>query len=108
MDILRKVQSSDSGVETLHHLAECSLFICNKWDLVKEAEKSKVKKYVTAKLSECWENANLNNQIVYMSITNAIKAQEYGGVTTEFNHLLKQIKTMVLKAINIRLHNHWQ
>ena len=108
MDILQKVQSSDSGVETLHHLAECSLFVCNKWDLVKEAERPKVKKYVTEKLRECWENANLNHQIVYMSVANAIKAQEYGGVTEEFNYLLKQIKTMVLKAINIRLYNHWQ
>ncbi|XP_028400622.1 uncharacterized protein LOC114523788 [Dendronephthya gigantea] len=108
MDILKVVQSSDGGVENLQNLAECSLFVCNKWDLVKEDERPTVKKYVTAKLSECWENSNLNHQMVYMSITDAIKAQEYGGVTEEFNLLLKQIKTMVLKAINIRLYNHWQ
>ncbi|XP_028400784.1 uncharacterized protein LOC114523921 [Dendronephthya gigantea] len=108
MDILKVVQSSNKAVETLQNLAECSLFVCNKWDLVKEDERPAVKKHVTAKLSECWEDTNLNHQMVYMSITDAIKAQEYGGVTEEFNHLLHQIKSMVLKTINIRLYSHWQ
>ncbi|XP_028400789.1 uncharacterized protein LOC114523925 [Dendronephthya gigantea] len=39
-NILKKVKSSDGGVETLHHLAECSLFICNKWDQVKEEKEA--------------------------------------------------------------------
>ena len=108
MGIIRKAGSSDAGVESLRHLAECSLFVCNKWDLIKENEKPKVKNYVNEKLRECWEDTNLNHQIVYMSVANAIKAQEFGGVTAEFNDLLKQIKTMLLKAINIRLYNHWQ
>ncbi|XP_028400633.1 uncharacterized protein LOC114523798 [Dendronephthya gigantea] len=107
-NILKKVKSSDGGVETLHHLAECSLFICNKWDQVKEGERSATKNHVVAKLRECWEDSNLNHQIVYMSITEAIEVQEYGGVTEEFNDLLQKIKTMVLRAINIRLYNHWQ
>ena len=108
MDILKKVLSYDSGVENLKHLAACSLFIGNKWDQVTEDQRATVRKYVITKLSECWEDANLNHQIVYMSIKEAIKAQEYGGVTEEFNDLLQKIKTMVLKAINIRLYNHWQ
>ncbi|XP_028400623.1 dual serine/threonine and tyrosine protein kinase-like [Dendronephthya gigantea] len=107
MGILRKA-GSDAGVASLRHLAECSLFVCNKWDQVKESEREAVKKYVSTKLSECWRDASSNHQIVYMSVTEAIKVQEYGGVTEEFNLLLKQIKTMVLKAINIRLYNHWQ
>ena len=108
MGILRKAGSSDLGVESLRHLAECSLFVCNKWDLVKESERQAVKNYVSTKLGECWKDASAKHQIVYMSITNAIKAQEFGGVTADFNDLLKQIKTMLLKAINIRLYNHWQ
>ncbi|XP_028400660.1 uncharacterized protein LOC114523825 [Dendronephthya gigantea] len=107
-NILKKVKSSDGGFETLQHLAECWLFICNKWDQVKENERSETKKYVVAKLRECWEDSNLNYQMEYMSITDAIEVQEYGGVTEEFNDLLKKIKTMVLRAINIRLYNHWQ
>ncbi|XP_028400624.1 uncharacterized protein LOC114523790 [Dendronephthya gigantea] len=106
--ILKKVKSSDAGVETLQHLAECSLFICNKWDQVEEDERSETKKHVVAKLRECWEDSNLNHQMVYMSIKDAIKAQEYGGLTEEFSDLLKKIETLVLRARNISLYNQWQ
>ena len=99
---------SENSVETLHHLAECSLFICNKWDLVAEDQRSETKEHLIANLSECWEDSNLNHQIVFMSIKNAIRIQEYGGVTTEFDNLLQKIKTMVIKAINIRLYEHWR
>ncbi|XP_028400657.1 uncharacterized protein LOC114523822 [Dendronephthya gigantea] len=106
--ILKKVKSSSGGPETLQHLAECSIFICNKWDQVEEDERSETKKHVVAKLRECWEDSNLNHQMVYMSIKDAIKAHEYGGVTEEFSDLLKKIETLVLKARNISLYNQWQ
>ena len=101
------MKSIDGGVDNLHHLAECSLFLCNKWDQVEEDERLETKKDVVAKLSECWEDTYLNHQIVYMSIKEAIKVQEYGGVAAEFNDLLQKIKTMVLKTRNIRLYNQW-
>ncbi|XP_028400785.1 uncharacterized protein LOC114523922 [Dendronephthya gigantea] len=110
MNIIQKVQKSQTecSVETtLQHLAECSLFIGKKWDQVEEDQRSTVKKHIVTKLCECWECSNLSHQIVYMSIKDAIKVQGYGGVTQEFNDLLQKIKTMILKAINVRLYNHW-
>ena len=108
MKILKKLQLLEGATEQCKHLAECSLFVGNKWDLVKEKEQHNVKTYVAKGLGECWQDANLNNQIVYMSTLKAIKLQKYGGVTTEFNDLLENIKQMILRAINIRLYNHWQ
>ncbi|XP_028400787.1 uncharacterized protein LOC114523923 [Dendronephthya gigantea] len=99
--ILKKVKSSSGGAETLQHLAECWLFICSKWDQVKENEKSETKEHVVAMLREGWEDSSLNHQIVYMSIKEAIKVQEYGGVTEEFNDLLQKLSDG-LRAINIR------
>ena len=108
MKILGKLQLLEGGTEQYNRLAECSLFVCNKWDQVPEGERNKVRANVVQQLSDCWQDAIVNNQIVYISATEAIKAQQYGGVTTEFYNLLESIKQMILKAINIRLYNHWQ
>ena len=87
-------------------LAECSLFVCNKWDLVRETQQKDVKRYLSSRLSGCWQNANFNPQIVYISTTQAFQIQEFGGVTNEFNDLLESIEKMVLKTINTRLYSH--
>jgi hypothetical protein len=108
MTILEKVQSLEGGTQNCKNLAECSLFVCNKWDQVKEREQDRVKRYVLKTLSECWQDANLNNQIVYMSVLDAIKAQQYGTTTPDFNDLLESLQQMILRAINTRLYNHWK
>ena len=87
------------------HLAKCSLFVGNKWDLIKESDREKVKKYVAKGLSECWQGEG--HQIVYISAQQSIELQQYGGVTSEFQELLQNIKQMVLTAIDVRLYNHW-
>ena len=108
MEIVKKVQSLEGGTENYKSLAECSLFVANKWDQVKVQEQDKTKKYVANRLSECWEGANLPNQILYMSILKAIEAQQYGGVTKEFNDLLESVKEMIVRTINTKLYNHWK
>ena len=105
---MEKLRSLEGGTEQCKRLAECSLFVCNKWDLVPEDERRNVKTYVAKGLGECWQDANVHKQIVYMCTLEAIQLQEYGGVTAEFNDLLENIKQMILRAINIRLYNHWQ
>ena len=108
MEILERLHKSEGRNETFNRLAECSLFVCNKWDQVGETQRSEVMKYVSAKLSDFWQNENLYNQIVFISTTEAIKVQQYGGVTTEFNRLLESIERMILRTINTRLYNHWK
>ncbi len=108
MEIVKKVQSLEGGTENCKSLAECSLFVANKWDQVKEQEQDKTKKFVAKRLIECWEGANLPNQILYMSILKAIEAQQYGGVTKELNDLLESVKEMIVRTINTKLYIHWK
>ena len=108
MKIVEKVQSLEGSTENCKNLAEFSFFVANKWDQVKEPEQDMTKKYLANRLSECWQDADQPNHILYMSVLKAIKAQQYGGVTTEFNNLLESIKEMILRTINTKLYNHWK
>ena len=108
MDILEKIQSLEGGTKRCKTLADCSLFVCNKWDQVEKCEQEKVKTYVIQELRKCWPSSNLKSQVVYMSTLEATKIQGYGGVTAEFNALLLSLQQMIQRAIGIRLYNHWQ
>ena len=83
MKIVEKVQSLEGGREMCKNLTECSLFICNKWDLVPEKEREAVKEHVVQQLGKCWQDTNVRNHILYMSIQNAIKVQEYGSLRAD-------------------------
>ena len=102
------IQSVGSRTENENRLVDCSLFVCNKWDQIKENERPKVQSYVAKQLGEVWKNAHLNEQIVYISTENAKTAQKYGGVTTEYQELLQKLKHAILRAIKKRLYDHWQ
>ena len=108
MKTLEKVQSVEGDIERSKTLAECSLFVCNKWDRVEKCEREKVKTHIIQELRKCWPDDNLNSQVVYMSISEAIKLQQYGGITEEFTGLLQSLQQMIQRAIGIRLYNHWQ
>ena len=108
MKIVEKVQSLEGGREMCKNLTECSLFICNKWDLVPEKEREAVKEHLVEQLGKCWQDTNVRNHILYMSIQNAIKVQEYGGVVEEFEQLLVGMQKMISRAINVKLFNHWR
>ncbi len=108
MKIVEKVQSLEGGTENCKNLAECSIFVANKWDQVKEPEQDKTKKFLAKRLNECWQDADLTNHILYMSVLKATEAQQYGGVTKEFKNLLESIKEMILRTINTKLYNHWK
>lgn len=108
MKIVEKVQSLEGGREMCKNLVECSLFICNKWDQVEEKEREEVKRHVVEQLGQCWQDTNVKNHILYMSIRNAIKVQEYGGVVEEFKDLLENMQKMISRAINVKLFNHWR
>lgn len=105
---MEAVRSLESDPEQSNRLAECSLFVCNKWDLVPPNQQDKVKKHTNERLMKCWTDRNLESQIVYLSTSNATKVQQYGGVTKEFSDLVQSINTMILKAIKARLYNHCQ
>ena len=109
MRILDKVRSVESGVETnASGLAECALFVANKWDQVEEDERSEVKKHIVEKLKQFWPDGNPARQTVYVSIKSALKEQKRGNATEECDILLEGMKSMILKAIDGRLNYHWK
>lgn len=100
----------DSG-EHMSRLTECTLFIGNKWDILKKKsneEKEKVKRNVYDELKDCWGIPNIEKHVIFMSATDAISVQDYGGSAPEFKILLENIHQLILRSIILRLYNHWQ
>ena len=103
------MRSLESGDEmSSSGLAECALFVANKWDQVDEDERSEVKQHIIEKLEQFWPDGNPVKQTVYVSIKKALKAQKLGQVIEEYDVLLEGMKSMILKAIDSRLNNHWE
>ncbi|XP_022806599.1 U-box domain-containing protein 35-like [Stylophora pistillata] len=88
--------------------SNCALFVCNKWEQVPSGETDEVRNHIVRKLAQCWPSLDSESQIIYMSATDAIKAQEFGAVTKEFGELMNGIKSMVLKSIESRLQIQWR
>ena len=89
-------------------LSQCALFVCNKWDQVREEEVKEVRNHVITKLEKCWPGFDHKSQIIFMSTKYASIAQSYGFINAEFCSLLNGIKSMVLKSIKARLEMHWK
>ncbi|KAL9964138.1 hypothetical protein ACROYT_G027725 [Oculina patagonica] len=85
-----------------------ALFVCNKWDQAPQEEADVIKNHINKKLTQCLPSLDPDSQIIYMSSTNASKAQELGAVTDEFTCLMNGIKSMVLKSIEARLQTQWR
>ncbi|XP_028400625.1 putative leucine-rich repeat-containing protein DDB_G0290503 [Dendronephthya gigantea] len=106
--ILDKVRSLESADEmNSNHLAECALFVANKWDQVDEDEQHEVKQRIVQELKQYWPDGNPLEQTVYVSTKEALDKRRQGKKSEEYDALIEGIKSMVLKAINSRLINHW-
>ena len=81
----------------------CTLFVCNKWDLIKDEEREEVKKEQIEKLTKRLFNLNPKSQIVYLSCTTAQLAQSYGVVTGDFNELITGLSNLVLSSMQNNL-----
>ena len=71
--------------------AACTLFVCNKWDLVENNEREEVKRDTVGKLTRILGNLDPKSQIVYLSCKSAQLAQTYGVVTEDFSNLITGI-----------------
>ncbi|XP_028400781.1 uncharacterized protein LOC114523918 [Dendronephthya gigantea] len=74
--ILKKVKSSDAGVETLQHLAECSLFICNKWDQVEEDER-KIEKQEQEVKKDMAERVEYHTKVLLAKLEEYIHSMDF-------------------------------
>ena len=104
LEKVRKVTLERQGVLP----TKSALFVCNKWDQVPKKERNEVKNHVIEKLQRCWPRVDPESQIIHMSTTNAIQAQDYKIVTEEFSTLMNGLRRMVLKSIGDMLEIHWK
>jgi len=81
----------------------CTLFVCNKWDLIDGKEREEVKKEQIEKLTKRLGNLNPKSQIVYLSCKTAQLAQTYGVITGEFNDLIAGIRSLVVSSMQNNL-----
>ena len=81
----------------------CTLFVCNKWDLIKDEEREEVKKEQIGRLTKRLPNLNPKSQIVYLSCTTAQLAQTYGVITGDFNQLITGISNLVVSSMQYNL-----
>lgn len=86
--------------------AGCTLFVCNKWDLVEDNEREEVKKDTIEKLTRILGNLDPKSQIVYLSCKTAQLAQTYGVVTEDFSNLITGISNLVVSSMKNNLQMH--
>ena len=84
----------------------CALFVCHKWDQVKEEKK--VENHVIEKLKNFYPDIVPEKQVVQMSTKNASIAQNYGIVTKRFVSLMNCMRSMVLRSVKARLEFYWR
>lgn len=89
--------------------AGCTLFVCNKWDLVEDKEREEVKKDTIEKLTRILGNLDPKSQIVYLSCKTAQLAQTYGVVTEDFSNLITGIGNLVVSSMknNLQMYSRW-
>ena len=106
VDVSEKEQENDSLEVQKILQSKCALFVCNKWDDVKGAER--VKKIIKEKLKGAWPGFDPESQLIYLSAKEALLAQEYGLNTDEFSSLMNGMRSVVLNAIGAKLEIQWR
>ena len=81
----------------------CMLFVCNKWDLIDDKERQKVKKKQIEKLTKRLGKLNPKSQVVHLSCKTAQLAQTYGVITGDFNELITGINSLVASSMQNNL-----
>lgn len=54
--------------------SKCAIFVCNKWNLIREKEYNEVKSHIVNKLKRCWPGLDPETQIIYIKTKNATKS----------------------------------
>ena len=85
-----------------------ALFVCNKWDTIPQEEAEGVESDTAEKLKDDWPGIDTDTQIVYLSITKAIRLQTLRIVNEDLANLLTSIKRLVLNSMQARLEVSWK
>jgi hypothetical protein len=80
-----------------------ALFVCNRWDLVKEQDKEIVRQNALKRLGECWPQLD-NSQVLFASSqawANHLEVDE-AYIADTFCQFLESIRDMAINTLNER------
>ena len=99
---------NEVSLDVKEQLSKWALFVFNKIDQVPESIIPDVKEVITKRLQRILPDLDPESQIVYMSTTGALIAQEYGIILKEFSFLVDGMRSVVLKHMDAKLELQWQ
>lgn len=99
---------NEVSLDVQEQLSKCALFVFNKIDQVPESEIPTFKEVITKILQSILPGLDPESQIVYMSTTGALIAQEYGIILKEFSSLVDGMRSVVLKHMDAKLEFQWE
>ncbi|KAL3853541.1 hypothetical protein ACJMK2_017076 [Sinanodonta woodiana] len=90
--------------ETMKYDPKSAIFICNRFDLVKEDEREMVKQHVISQLSKCWPDLDPSQVIFFstMKVQDDLEADpEY--ISDNYIHLMETLKTLFVHALESKI-----
>ncbi|XP_052227123.1 uncharacterized protein LOC127841962 isoform X4 [Dreissena polymorpha] len=117
VNIFRKVLDYDKSSGVFSFDSNCTLFVCNKWDVIKTREKegedgleTKVWEDIISKIKRYLPTCQLEQHVFKMSTTKALRYMRCGmGDTTEFSELKEGLKGLLMNSQTSRsgMHYRW-
>ncbi|ESO95800.1 hypothetical protein LOTGIDRAFT_160347 [Lottia gigantea] len=85
-----------------------SMFICNRWDIVRDDQKETVKANAISKLMDVWPGLK-QSQVEFFSTEDAAKHANIDRdyITQDFADLLKKLLTIIRTALDTRVKQHY-
>ncbi|KAL3853545.1 hypothetical protein ACJMK2_017080 [Sinanodonta woodiana] len=86
---------------------EAALFVVNKWDQIPENDKPTLQEFIWKKLSSLYPGLK-EEQLCYISLTEAAKATGYGTQTADHKKLSSAISILLHDSLRNRLNSHYR
>ncbi|KAK3610639.1 hypothetical protein CHS0354_009104 [Potamilus streckersoni] len=86
---------------------EAALFVVNKWDQIPENDRPALQEFIWKKLSSLYPGLK-EEQLCYISLTDAAKAIEYGTQTADYKRLSSAVSILLHDSLRSRLNSHYR
>ncbi|KAK2573323.1 hypothetical protein P5673_000968 [Acropora cervicornis] len=76
--------------------SKCAIFVCNKWNLIREKEYNEVKSHIVKKLKRYCPDLILKHRSSTYRPRMPPKAQNLGIITNEFSSSMETVRMMII------------
>ncbi|XP_078592481.1 uncharacterized protein LOC144871214 [Branchiostoma floridae x Branchiostoma japonicum] len=103
---LLKTVAKRAKLQTVNPAA--AMFVCNRWDLVEESEREKVRRDTVHKLKTCWPGFR-QTQLFFMDSKSELENSRHGHRSRDFENLLYGIRNLIPCSLQakIRASSRW-